>query len=284
MSPQDFKKLAELLRQRSGLVLGEDKAYLAESRLTPVARHWGFNDAAALVGALARKQGKGGDPNLIADVVEAMTTNESFFFRDQKPFDQFRDVMLPHFLNARKQRRHVRIWSAACSSGQEPYSLAMVLKEQGAKVQGWQFDILATDLSREMLQRAETGLYTQFEVQRGLPIQMLAKYFTQDGDRWRISPEIRKMVTFKLHNLLEDCRSLGKFDIVFCRNVLIYFDQQTKARVLGQIAEVLADDGFLVLGGAETVLGISDRFKMMPGQRGLYIHNKADHATASQRG
>lgn len=284
MSPQDFKKLAELLRERSGLVLSEDKAYLAESRLTPVARDWGFNDASGLVGALARKQGKGADPKLIADVVEAMTTNESFFFRDQKPFDQFRDVMIPHFLNARKQRRNVRIWSAACSSGQEPYSLAMVLKEQGAKLQGWQFDILATDLSREMLERAETGLYTQFEVQRGLPIQMLAKYFTQDGDRWRISSEIRKMVTFKLHNLLEDCRSLGKFDIVFCRNVLIYFDQQTKARVLSQIADVLADDGFLVLGGAETVLGISDRFKMMPGQRGLYVHNKEASAPASQRG
>jgi chemotaxis protein methyltransferase CheR len=283
MSPQDFKKLAELLRQRSGLVLGEDKAYLAESRLTPVARDWGFNDAAALVGALARKQGKGGDPKLIADVVEAMTTNESFFFRDQKPFDQFRDVMIPHFLNARQQKKQVRIWSAACSSGQEPYSLAMVLKEQGAKVKGWNFDIIATDLSREMLQRAEDGVYTQFEVQRGLPIQMLAKYFSQDGDKWRISPEIRKMVQFKTHNLLEDCRTLGRFDIVFCRNVLIYFDQKTKARVLSQIADLLADDGFLVLGGAETVLGISDKFKMMSGQRGLYVLNKSQGAVASQR-
>jgi chemotaxis protein methyltransferase CheR len=283
MSPQDFKKLAELLRQRSGLVLGEDKAYLAESRLTPVARDWGFNDAAALVGALARKQGKGGDPKLIADVVEAMTTNESFFFRDQKPFDQFRDVMIPHLLNVRQQKKYVRIWSAACSSGQEPYSLAMVLKEQGAKLSGWNFEILATDLSREMLQRAEQGLYTQFEVQRGLPIQMLAKYFSQQDDKWRISPEIRKMVQFKTHNLLEDCRQLGRFDIVFCRNVLIYFDQPTKSRVLSQIADLIADDGFLVLGGAETVLGISDKFKMMSGQRGLYVRNTAQGALASQR-
>jgi chemotaxis protein methyltransferase CheR len=280
MSPQDFKKLAELLRQRSGLVLGEDKAYLAESRLTPVARDWGFDDASALVSALARRQGKGGDPKLVADVVEAMTTNESFFFRDQKPFNQFRDVMLPHMAGARAQQKRIRIWSAACSSGQEPYSLAMLLKEQGAKWSDWRIDIVATDLSREMLQRAESGLYTQFEVQRGLPIQMLAKYFKQEGDRWRLSEEIRRMVTFKTHNLLEDPRTLGKFDIVFCRNVLIYFDQQTKSKVLSEIADLLADDGFLTLGGAETVLGISDRFKMMPNQRGIYIHNKSQRAAA----
>lgn len=283
MSPQDFKNLSDMLRQRSGLVLGEDKAYLAESRLTPVARDWGFNDAATLITALARRQGKGGDPKLVADVVEAMTTNESFFFRDQKPFDQFRDVMLPHMINARTQKKHFRIWSAACSSGQEAYSLAMILKEHEAKLKGWRIDIVGTDLSREMLQRATDGTYTQFEVQRGLPIQMLAKYFKQEGDRWRISDEIRKMVTFKSHNLLEDPRTLGRFDIVFCRNVLIYFDQQTKSRVLGQTADLLAEDGFLVLGGAETVLGISDRFKMMPGYRGLYVHNSSQRAAASQR-
>lgn len=283
MSPQDFKKLSELLKQRSGLVLGEDKAYLAESRLTPVARDWGFKDAAELVGALARRQGKGGDPKLIADVVEAMTTNESFFFRDQRPFDQFRDVMLPHMLQARAQKKSFRIWSAACSSGQEPYSLAMVMKELGAKLNGWRVEIISTDLSREMLQRAEAGLYTQFEVQRGLPITMLAKYFQQEGDRWRLKDDIRKMVTFKKHNLLEDPRTLGKFDIVFCRNVLIYFDQETKSRVLGQIADLLAEDGFLTLGGAETVLGISDRFKMLSGQRGVYVHNKPEKAAASRR-
>jgi chemotaxis protein methyltransferase CheR len=159
----------------------------------------------------------------------------------------------------------------------------MVLKEQGAKMNGWRVEIVATDLSREMLQRAESGLYTQFEVQRGLPIQMLAKYFKQEGDRWRISDEIRKMVTFKTHNLLENPRTLGSFDIVFCRNVLIYFDQATKGRVLGQISDILADDGFLVLGGAETVLGISDRFKMMSGQRGLYVQAKSQTSAASQR-
>ena len=275
MNPQDFKKLADLLRQRSGLVLGDDKAYLAESRLTPVARTWGFSDAGGLVRAIVRGESKGRDPKLITDVVEAMTTNESFFFRDKKPFDQFRDIMLPALLQSRAQKKHIRIWSAACSSGQEPYSLAILLKEMEAKLKGWRVEILATDLSREILERAEQGVYTQFEVQRGLPIQLLAKYFTQDGDRWRLSNDVRRMVQFKTHNLLEDPRMLGKFDIVFCRNVLIYFDQETKARVLNQMADLLPEDGYLLLGGAETVLGICDRFRTMPGHRGLYTPTKS---------
>jgi len=282
MSPQEFKKLADLLRQRSGLVLGDDKAYLAESRLTPVARSWGHADATALVRAIVRGESNGRDPKLITDVVEAMTTNESFFFRDQKPFDQFRNVMLPALMESRAQRKQLRIWSAACSSGQEPYSLAMILKDMDAKLKGWRIEILATDLSRDILKRAEQGLYTQFEVQRGLPIQLLAKYFTQEGDRWRISQDIRRMVQFRAHNLLEDPRSLGKFDIVFCRNVLIYFDQETKARVLNQMADLLPDDGYLVLGGAETVLGISDRFRTLPGQRGLYAPASARSVAAQK--
>lgn len=270
MTPDEFSKLAALLHSRSGLVLGSDKGYLAESRLTPVARHWGFKDATALVQALLLKQGKGGQEDVLNQVVEAMTTNESFFFRDKTPFDQFRDTMLPALMEARKDRKSIRIWSAACSSGQEPYSLAMMIKELGAKLSGWRVEIVATDLSSAILRRAEEGQYSQFEVQRGLPIQLLAKYFDQEGDRWRLKQEVRRMVSFRKHNLLDEPRALGKFDVVFCRNVLIYFDQETKGRVLNKIADVLTPDGYLTLGGAETVLGISSRFRPVSGQRGLY--------------
>jgi chemotaxis protein methyltransferase CheR len=281
MSPDDFQKLAALLKSQSGLVLGQDKAYLAESRLTPVARTWGFTDAKTLVRALVRKEGKGGDPKLLLDVVEAMTTNESFFFRDQRPFDQLRDTILPSLMATRSSNKRLRIWSAACSSGQEPYSIAMIVNEMQAKLRDWRIEIVATDLSRPILKRAMDGRYTQFEVQRGLPIQLLAKYFTQDGDQWLISDALKRMVTFKVHNLLDGAHSLGRFDIVFCRNVLIYFDQETKAKVLNSIADVLAEDGFLLLGGAETVLGVSDRFKMVDGQRGVYAPAAA--AAAGQR-
>src|SRR4029079_18853978 len=166
-----------------------------------------------------------GAPGLEAAVVEAMTTNESFFFRDKTPFEHFRDVMIPDLLSARATQKRIRIWCAAASTGQEPYSLAMVLKEVGPALAGWRVDILATDFALDVLEKAKAGIYSQFEVQRGLPIQMLVKYFTQVGEMWQIAPEIRAMVQFKPFNLLHNCNHLGPFDVVFCRNVLIYFDQ-----------------------------------------------------------
>ncbi|SDF56124.1 chemotaxis protein methyltransferase CheR [Limimonas halophila] len=281
MNPEEFSRLAELLKDRTGIVLGRDKEYLAESRLAPVARSWGFNSPTDLVRALVRRTGSGASQELLSAVVEAMTTNESFFFRDQTPFDQFRDVMLPNLMKARADTRRIRIWSAACSSGQEPYSLAMAIRELGAKVSGWRFDILATDLSKQIMNRAQDGVYTQFEVQRGLPIQYLAKYFEQEGDRWRIKRDIRDMVTFRAHNLLDSARPLGKFDIVFCRNVLIYFNQDTKRQVLDNISEVLASDGYLTLGGAETVLGLTDKFQAVSGYRGLFAPTSAQKKAAA---
>jgi len=206
----------------------------------------------------------------VRDIVEAMTTNESFFFRDIKPFDQFKTFVLPQLLRVRAATRSLRIWSAACSSGQEPYSLAMILTEMRAQLAGWRIEIVATDLSTEILDKAQAGLYTQFEVQRGLPIQLLVKYFKQSGDRWQIDEAIRKMVQFRTFNLLDDMGPLGRFDVVFCRNVLIYFDQPTKSAVLGRVARQLAPDGYLYLGGAETVLGITDRFAPVPDNRGIY--------------
>ena len=277
MNISDFEYIARLLKERSGLVLSKDKAYLLESRLNPVARKWefkGFDELAAAV-RTARNEA------LVRDITEAMTTNESFFFRDTKPFDQFRDVVLPQLLGTRKGARTIRIWSAACSSGQEPYSLAMILKECEAKLQGLRFEIIATDLSNEILAKAKEGLYSQFEVQRGLPINLLVKYFKQDGDRWRISDTIRQMVKYETFNLLESPSRFGKFDVVFCRNVLIYFDQPTKSKILDGIAGVLPPDGFLYLGGAETVLGLTERFCLVPGQRGLYGPAPAAGATAA---
>ncbi len=277
MNVTDFEMIAQLLKTRSGLALSKDKAYLIESRLNPVARKWNF----AGFDELAQAIRAGKDEALLVDVTEAMTTNESFFFRDQKPFDQFNELVLPHMLEHRAAKKTIRIWSAACSSGQEPYTLAMLLKENASKLAGWKVEIVATDLSQEILDKAKEGLYSQFEVQRGLPINLLVKYFKQTGDRWQIDAEIRKMVKFQQFNLLTNPSALGRFDVVFCRNVLIYFDPPTKTEVLGKLADLLADDGFLYLGGAETVLGMSDRFQLMPGQRGIYRLMSEDKAKAT---
>ncbi|TDQ84342.1 CheR-type MCP methyltransferase [Dongia mobilis] len=266
MTITDFDFICQILKARSGLVLTNDKAYLLESRLLPVARKWKLATFDDLVRLIRSKN----DEAVIRDVVEAMTTNESFFFRDTKPFDQFKQICLPAMLKSRAGAKSLRIWSAACSSGQEAYSLAMILTEMAPQLAGWRIDIVGTDLSNEILQRAKDGMYSQFEVQRGLPITLLVKYFTQVGDRWKISDKIRQMVQYKEWNLLNDPAPLGKFDIVFCRNVLIYFDQPTKAKVLAGIAKQMPDDGYLFLGGAETVLGISDKFQLLPGQRGIY--------------
>lgn len=266
MKDADFQLFATLLKTRSGLIVGPDKQYLLESRLLPIARREGLSDLAGLADVIRTKRSEA----LINAVTEAMTTNESFFFRDIRPFDQFREYVLPTMMQARAAQKRIRIWSAACSSGQEPYSLAMILKELGPKVAGWSFDIVATDLSAQMVARAKEGIYTQFEVQRGLPITMLVKYFIQSGDRWQITEEIRRMVSYREFNLLGDYSGLGQFDIVFCRNVLIYFDQPTKADVLSRIARCMPEDGFMFLGGAETVLGISQAFHPVPDHRGIY--------------
>jgi len=266
MTPQEFDFVAKLVRKECGLVLSADKAYLVESRLAPIARKQGCGTADAFV----RELMKDTRPDRVREVVEAMVTNETFFFRDKKPFDQFKDYVLPALLKARAARKQIRIWCAASSTGQEPYSIAMLCKEAAAQLAGWRVEILATDVSNEVLRIAKEGIYSQFEVQRGLPIQLLVKYFTQQGDKWQLKPEIRSMVNYRPFNLLTDPASLGGFDVVFCRNVLIYFDTDTKTRILDGVARVLAADGHLYLGGAETVLGISSRFQPVPAQRGLY--------------
>jgi chemotaxis protein methyltransferase CheR len=276
VTPADYDYLRKLLKERSGLVLSADKQYLVESRLLPVAHRAGM---ATLVELVQKLRGVKNEPLLIA-VAEAMTTNESFFFRDKLPFEHFRETIMPALLAARAAQRRIRIWCAAASTGQEPYSLAMSLKEMGEKIAGRQVEIVATEFSTQVLEKAKSGIFSQFEVQRGLPIQLLIKYFDKIGDSWQINPDVRAMVQFRPFNLLHEFNHLGPFDLVFCRNVLIYFDQETKAHVLDRIARIMEHDGYLVLGAAETVVGLTDSFKPLPDRRGVYAPNMAARGRA----
>jgi chemotaxis protein methyltransferase CheR len=265
VTPPDYEYLRKFLKDSSGLDLSADKHYLIESRLLPITRKAGLPGISELVQKL-----KSGSTVIANQVIEAMTTNETFFFRDKVPFDHFRDSIMPEMLQARAARRSVRIWCAAGSTGQEPYSLAMCLKEMSAALAGWRVEILATDLSLEVIEKSKAGLYSQFEVQRGLPIQMLVKYFKQTGELWQINPEIRAMVQHRQINLLHDFSQLGVFDVIFCRNVLIYFDQDTKIDIFRRLAKATEKDGFLALGAAETVVGLTDVFKPYRDRHGLY--------------
>jgi chemotaxis protein methyltransferase CheR len=279
VTPPDYEYLRKLLKDHSGLDLSADKQYLIESRLLPLSRKAGLSGISELVQKM-----KGGSAAFVTQVVEAMTTNETFFFRDKVPFDHFRDSIMPEILQARANRKSIRIWCAAGSTGQEPYSLAMCLKEMNAATSGWRIEILATDLSQEVLEKSKAGIYSQFEVQRGLPIQMLVKYFKQTGELWQINPDIRAMIQHRQLNLLHDFAQLGTFDVIFCRNVLIYFDQDTKINIFNRLARATEADGFLVLGAAETVVGLTDAFSPYPERRGLYRPNSARTASSKMPG
>jgi chemotaxis protein methyltransferase CheR len=278
VTPLDYEFLRKLLKERSGLDLSSDKQYLVESRLIPLARKAGLPGIAELV----QKMKTGADA-MTSDVVEAMTTNETFFFRDKIPFDQLRETILPQVAQARANRHTLRIWCAASSTGQEPYSIAMCVKEFVA-LAGWRIEIVATDLSQEVLEKSRAGIYSQFEVQRGLPIQMLVKYFSQVGELWQVNADIRAMVQHRQLNLLHDFSHLGTFDVIFCRNVLIYFDQDTKAGIFERLARAIEPDGVLTLGAAESVVGISEAFKPYPDRRGLYRPNAERSARAGAAG
>jgi chemotaxis protein methyltransferase CheR len=189
---------------------------------------------------------------------------ESYFFRDKVPFAYFVDVMLPKLMAKREKEHRIRVWCAAAATGQEPYSLAIELAEADSKLLGWTVEIVATDFVEDALNKARKGLYSQFEVQRGLPVSLLVKYFNKVGNAWEISPDLRGRVEFRSHNLLDRCHDLGMFDVIFCRNVLIYFDDATKRAMLARLASRLAPDGYLVLGAAETTTGLSDEFMAVP--------------------
>lgn len=255
MTPADFQTIADFVKQRSGIHIAPDKQYLLESRLGPIARRWRLEGLDQLAGVLR------GEPTSEqqTEVVEAMTTNESFFFRDDGPFTALREVMLPKLVRARSAQKRLRIWSAAASSGQEAYSIAMTLLDAGILAAGWSVEIVGTDINREMIAKARAGVYNRFEIFRGLNAAQREKHFEPVGDHWVAKETLRSLVSFRVANIL-DARNLGTFDIIFCRNVIIYFDVSTKSRMLDNLAKHIAPDGYLLLGAAENVTGLTRRF------------------------
>jgi chemotaxis protein methyltransferase CheR len=265
LTQDEFGFIADFIKQRSGIALTPDKGYLLDTRLSPIAKAHGMSDIHELVARLRASP----NPSIVHQVIESMTTNESMFFRDTKPFEHLAKVILPA-LKAQNTSR-VRIWSAACSTGQEAYSIAMTLKEESAKYPGMTYEIIGTDLADKVVERARAGIFSQFEIQRGLPIALLMKYFTQRANNnWEINDALKSMVKFSTGNLLTPYLAMGRFDVIFCRNVLIYFDEKTKADVMDRMAAILNPPGFLFLGGSESTHGLSDRYKVNDQNRGLF--------------
>jgi chemotaxis protein methyltransferase CheR len=266
MTTLDYDHFCRLVRERSGLVLTPDKDYLVRSRLEPAARQAGFGDVAALLAALRTNAPE----RLLQCCVDAMATHESFFFRDAAPFEQLAGVVLPALIAARNTTRSLRIWCAACSSGQEAYSVAIVLQEMAHRLAGWRVEILATDMSEPILQKAKSGIYSEFEAGRGLSPERRRTWFTPHPFGWQVSPTLQQMIQFRAHNLLQGTAGLGVFDVIFCRNVLIYLDVDRKRQILDELGQALAADGRLFLGSAETVMGLSAAFETALPARGLY--------------
>jgi len=263
--------LRDLVYRRSAIVLNADKTYLIDSRLTPVVHEAGLTSIDELVGKI-RHEDVGAQ--LVRRVIEAMTTNETLFFRDVHPFEALKLQILPDLVKARAARRTLRIWCAAASTGQEPYSIAMTVREHFPELASWDVKVIATDINAAVLERAREGTYRQLEVNRGLPIQMLCKYFDRNGTTYTLKPEIRNMVRFQELNLLDAWGSIGPQDIVFIRNVLIYFDVDTKRQLLGRVRKLLEHDGFLVLGGAETTNNLDDNYAPVKIGSGVYYQIK----------
>ena len=255
----DYDYICRLVLERSAIVLDASKAYLAESRLGPLAEREGMRSLAELVARLRGER----FGRLHRKVVEAMTTNETSFFRDVHPFAALRKAILPAIVACRGEERRLSVWSAACSSGQEPYSIAMLLQDSFPELAGWRVEIIASDLSTAMLARARRGLFSQLEVNRGLPATVLIKHFRKRGGDWQIASKIRSMVEFRELNLAAAWPVLPRMDVILLRNVLIYFDLETKRRVLARTREVLRPDGYLLLGAAETTLNLDDSFEQL---------------------
>ena len=265
LTPDNYKFLQQYVYKESGIVLDDGKQYLIEARLLPLVRQQSMaslNDLCALLRAA-------GHHDVRRRVVESMTTNETLFFRDLAQYTALRETVIPALVQQRSLTRTMSFWSAASSSGQEAYSLAMMLREMG--LGDWSLNIVGTDLADNILDRARAGRFMQIEVNRGLPAQLLVKYFTRVGLDWQLKDEIRRMVRFERFDLRESMRMMGPFDVVFCRNVLIYFDLETRRQILSQVRGVLSRGGYLLLGGAETTFNVDDQFiRRMMGQAVLY--------------
>jgi chemotaxis protein methyltransferase CheR len=260
--------LRGFVRARAGISMNADKEYLLKSRLEPHLKGWGIDSLERLATHLHI------DPvgRVAKEVVAALTINETLWFRDGKPFDQLKSVIVPSVIG-RTTDRNLSIWSAACSTGQEAYSIAMVMQELRLMMPGWGYSVLGTDICDAVVARARIGSYSKFEIQRGLPVQRLVKSFNQTGEDWSIKQELKEHVTFQTMNLMQIPPHIGPFDVVFCRNVLIYFEVDVKAKVLAAIARRMRPNGYLILGSAETTLGVSSLFSTVPGTTGLYRLN-----------
>ncbi|MEJ0022153.1 MAG: protein-glutamate O-methyltransferase CheR [Alphaproteobacteria bacterium] len=265
LSQADFSYVARELLARSGIVLPPEKAHLIETRASNIARREGFLSVQELITTARARR----DERLISAIADTLINNETYFFRDRAPFEFFRKVMTAE-ITARRPDTRLRVWSAGCASGQEPYSLAILLEEMKTEGRLIDCEILATDISPRILEKARAGLYSQFEVQRGLPIQFLVRHFEKFGEQWRVSDRVRAKAKLQAHNILSDAGPLGKFDIVFCRNVLSSFDDGSRALALDRIAAVLADDGYLVLGQDETLAGTAHAFAQAGARAGIY--------------
>lgn len=260
---KDFDFIRTLVRQRSAIVLDPGKEALVESRLSILARREGIDSLEELMQKLhADRTGR-----LHTQVVEAMTTNETLFFRDIYPYEMLKNIILPELIKKRDAEKRLNIWSAGCSSGQEPYSIAILLKEHFPQLAGWNVRLMASDLSKEMLAKAREGRFSQFEVNRGLPALLLVKYFHQKGIDWQVREDIRRMIDFSDVNLSEPWSAMPYIDILMMRNVLIYFDVETKKKILKEARKVLRPDGYLFLGTAETTLNLDDSFDRVQGEK-----------------
>ena len=261
LSQAEFAFVSQLVRKEASIVLAPGKEYLVEARLIPVARAVGSANVNEFLAELQRRP----NPQHQRKIIDALTTNETSWFRDREPFSALTDVVLPELIKSRSAARKIRMWSAASSSGQEAYSLAITLQE--TLPPGWSYEIMGTDISTEMIKRAEAAEYSQVEVNRGLPASQLVQYFERAGAHWRVTPQLRKNVSFKLMNLTVPLPAMQPFDVVFMRNVLIYFDVATKRTVLQNVAKLLRPDGWLFLGAAETTIGIDDNYERVAAGR-----------------
>jgi chemotaxis protein methyltransferase CheR len=267
MTAQDFEIVRRLLKEKTAIVLEPGKEYLVENRLAPLVQEMHLGSLAELVAQL--RAGAGNE--LQSKVIEAMVTTESLFFRDHHPFEALRKVVIPELIERRRSARSLNIWCAASSTGQEPYSIAILLKEHFPELTGWRITLLATDISRQVLARASEGRYNQIEVNRGLPAALLLKYFEQQGTHWQLKANIRAMVCFQEINLARPWPALPVMDLILIRNVMIYFDVETKKTILGKLTRLLQPDGYLLLGGAETTFNLDDSYRRVePLKSGLY--------------
>ncbi len=256
LNRMDFEYIRDLVRERSAIVLDDDKEYLVELRLATIVQQEGFGSLSDFIAHLRAQPVE----LMQQRVVDLMTTNETYFFRDVFPFEALKTAILPELIEKRAATRRLRIWCAAASSGQEPFSVALLLKEHFPQLAGWQIDFVATDISHEMIERCKEGRFSQLEVNRGLPAMMLVKHFNKVGDHWVLKDDLRRMVDFRLMNLIGNWSLHGSWDIVMMRNVLIYFDLETKRRILGRVKSLLGPEGVLVLGSSESVLNVDRGF------------------------